>query len=45
MSGGVASGVLPVYSNLGLAQLTLRFRWAAAIVTLVLAAWAEDSTA
>ncbi len=40
LSAGVASGILPLYSNLGLAQLTLRFPWAAAIVTLVLAAWA-----
>ena len=40
LSAGLASGVLPVYSNLGLAQLTLRFPWAAFIVTLVLAAWA-----
>jgi hypothetical protein len=40
VSGGVANGVLPLYSNLGLAQLTVKFPWAAAVVTLVLAAWA-----
>jgi len=40
LSGGVASGVLPLYSNLGLAQLILRYPWSAIVVTLVLAAWA-----
>jgi hypothetical protein len=40
MSAGIANVLLPLYSNLGLAQLTLRFSWAAAIVALVLAAWA-----